>query len=208
MKKIIRKILLDILRRTTTRLFYGASIDIQLKIDDIKVIRKYVNSISDDNCYVEIGTKYSGSALLAKTAIKQGVEIFTIDPVDERYHFTDKSRADKLDKELGIHFINKTSLDAVKKWDKPIGVLFIDGDHTKAGEDFLAWEKFVVPGGIILFHDYINDPAEKCSVIDDCKSLVLTNKNYEIIHVPNLHKDKRLRGLSEDTSILQLRKNV
>lgn len=144
--------------------------------------------------------------MIAKTAIREGVQIYTIDPIDTRYHFKDSLRANKLDKELEINFVNKTSLEAVKKWDKPIGVLFIDGDHTKAGEDFEAWEKFVIPGGIVLFHDYINDPAEKCSVIDDCNRSVLPNKNYEVLYVPELPEDKRLRTLSDETSILQLRK--
>jgi len=187
-------------------LFYGAAIDIQQKIDDIEVIRRYVKEISPPNCYVEIGTNDSGSALIAKTAIKEGVQIYTIDPIDTRYHFKDSARADKLDKELGIHFFNNSSLEVVKNWDKPIGVLFIDGDHTKAGEDFEAWEEFVVPGGVILFHDYITDPAEKCSVIEDCDRVVMTNKNYQVLYIPKLPEDKKLRGLSDETSILQIKK--
>lgn len=202
MKKIISKIL----RRIASKWFYGAVIDIQQKIDDVSVIRNYAKKITPPNCYVEIGTKNSGSTLLAKTAIKEGVLIYTIDPHDNRYHFKDKSRADKLDNELGVCFINKTSEEAAKGWNKPIGLLFIDGDHTKAGEDFEAWEKFVVPGGIILFHDYITDPAEKCSVIEDCKKFVFSNKNYKVLYLPDLPKNKRIRGLSDETSILQIQK--
>jgi len=192
--------------RITSKWFYGAVIDIQQKLDDIEVIRRYVKKILSPDCYVEIGTNDSGSALIAKTATKKGVQIYTIDPNDKRYNFRDSVKADGLDKELGINFINKSSLAAVKNWDKPIGVLFIDGDHTKAGEDFEAWEKFVIPGGIILFHDYITDPVEKCSVIEDCNRLVMSNKNYEILYTPDLLKNKRLRALSQETSILQIRK--
>ena len=101
------------MRRSTTRLFYGAAIDIQQKIDDIEVIRRYVKEISPPNCYVEIGTNNSGSALIAKTATKEGVQIYTIDPIDTRYHLEDSLRADKLDKELGIHFINNTSFTCI-----------------------------------------------------------------------------------------------
>ncbi|MDY7000284.1 MAG: class I SAM-dependent methyltransferase [Thermodesulfobacteriota bacterium] len=51
-----------------------------------------------------------------------------------------------------------SSLEAVKTWDKKIRLLFIDGEHTYEGvkNDFEAWSKFVVPAGIIAFHDYGN----------------------------------------------------
>jgi predicted O-methyltransferase YrrM len=51
--------------------------------------------------------------------------------------------------------IVNTSIGAVKKWSKPIRLLFIDGlhDYEHAREDYLAWNKFVVPDGIIAFHD-------------------------------------------------------
>lgn len=206
MSNSIKKIIAKILRRLASRWFYGAVMDIQQKIDDVEVIRRYVKEILPPDCYVEIGTNNSGSALLAKTATKEGVQIYTVDKEDKRYSFRDSVRADKLDKELGINFINSTSLDAVKNWDKSIGVLFIDGDHTKALEDFEIWEKFVVQGGIILFHDYITDPAEKVSVVEDVDKILLTNKNYQVLHKPQLSEDKKLRGLSEETSILQLKK--
>jgi predicted O-methyltransferase YrrM len=41
------------------------------------------------------------------------------------------------------------------EWDKPIDILFIDGDHTYEGAkaDFEKYSKFVKPGGIIFMHD-------------------------------------------------------
>lgn len=51
--------------------------------------------------------------------------------------------------------IQKASLEAVQSWDKPIRLLFIDGDHsyeaTKA--DYESWSPFVSEGGLICFHD-------------------------------------------------------
>ncbi len=48
-----------------------------------------------------------------------------------------------------------TSLDTLRSWDYPIRLLFIDGDHSyqAARGDFLGWEKYVVAGGLIAFHD-------------------------------------------------------
>ena len=93
-----------ILRKYTYHWFYGSVIDIQQKVEDIEVIRKYAKEISPPHCYVEIGTCQSGSALIAKTAIKEGVQIYTIDPNDNRYNFKERVKADKLDKEIGDSF--------------------------------------------------------------------------------------------------------
>lgn len=43
---------------------------------------------------------------------------------------------------------------------EPVGMLFVDGDHTEAGvtADLLAWMPKLAPGGIIAFHD-MNAPG-------------------------------------------------
>lgn len=43
-------------------------------------------------------------------------------------------------------------------WDRPISMLFIDGDHSYDGtkRDFEAWSPFVKPGGLVCFHDFGN----------------------------------------------------
>jgi MMP 1-O-methyltransferase len=48
-----------------------------------------------------------------------------------------------------------TSIDAVRNWQGPIRLLWIDGDHDYEAvkSDFLLWEPHVVPGGVIAFHD-------------------------------------------------------
>lgn len=47
------------------------------------------------------------------------------------------------------------SESVVKNWTEPIRLLFIDGDHSYEAveKDFKLWSRFVVPGGIIIFHD-------------------------------------------------------
>ena len=48
-----------------------------------------------------------------------------------------------------------TSCDAAKDWDRPVRLLFIDGDHSYEGskQDFDLWVPRVVPGGLIALHD-------------------------------------------------------
>lgn len=53
--------------------------------------------------------------------------------------------------------LTETSQKALEAWGgSPIRLLFIDGDHRYrfVEKDFLGWERFLVRGGIIAFHDY------------------------------------------------------
>ena len=51
--------------------------------------------------------------------------------------------------------VTKKSSDAAKDWDKPISLLWIDGNHTYewAKLDFELFNQSVVDGGVIAFHD-------------------------------------------------------
>jgi predicted O-methyltransferase YrrM len=48
-----------------------------------------------------------------------------------------------------------SSAEAAAKWSGPIRLLFIDGDHSyeESKKDFELWSPFVVPHGLICFHD-------------------------------------------------------
>ena len=54
-----------------------------------------------------------------------------------------------------VVWIQQFSHQAVKDWNEPIDLLFIDGDHQKSAvhQDWKEWSRFVVPGGLALFHD-------------------------------------------------------
>ena len=54
-----------------------------------------------------------------------------------------------------VVWINKFSHDAVQNWDMPLDFLMIDGDHSEQGvqRDWDDWSPFVVPGGVVVFHD-------------------------------------------------------
>lgn len=51
--------------------------------------------------------------------------------------------------------IPQASDEAVKGWEGPIRLLFIDGDHSYDGtrDDFVNWNSFVTENGLIAFHD-------------------------------------------------------
>lgn len=68
-----------------------------------------------------------------------------------------------------VHILKMSSLDAAKFYEgKDLGLLFIDADHSYEAvkQDFLAWEKHIPVGGVVLFHDYNNSgwPGVKLAV--------------------------------------------
>ncbi len=50
-------------------------------------------------------------------------------------------------------------------FDKPIDLLFVDGDHNEAGvrADIVNWAPRVKPGGLVAFHDYGNNHLPWCA---------------------------------------------
>lgn len=150
------------------------SIDVQLTEDDKKLLIEYSNKIELPNCYLEIGVYQGGSASVVLESAKPEIELYGVDILDNF----------KL-KDTRFNFIHKASLEAVRDWNKPIGMLFIDGHHDEAGEDFNVWEKFVVGGGYILFHDYARHSPR---VIEDCDKIYV-NKNYKVVRCPRFIND-------------------
>ena len=47
-------------------------------------------------------------------------------------------------------------------WATPLGLVFVDGGHAfeVALADYEGWARFVVPGGLLVFHDVFEDPAD------------------------------------------------
>ncbi len=54
--------------------------------------------------------------------------------------------------------IQSSSAEAVKSWQGPVRLLFIDGDHAyeSCRQDFEAWSPFIVSHGLVCFHDVTN----------------------------------------------------
>jgi predicted O-methyltransferase YrrM len=74
--------------------------------------------------------------------------------------------------------IAATSEEVVKDWDKPVGLIFIDGDHSYEAVkfDFDNWVPHLVDGGVIALHDTIAYEGPRKVVIDNIfKSREFTN---------------------------------
>lgn len=61
-----------------------------------------------------------------------------------------------MNKLKNVTFYYLDSLELARKWDRPIDLLFIDGDHTMQGvlDDTKYWLPFLKPSHFVLYHDY------------------------------------------------------
>lgn len=151
---------------------------------DIDVLKMFLKDIPGP--YVEIGLRHGGSLKVARETTSQ--EVYGVD--------INIAQVDKSVKEMNVHLIEGDSVEVGKTWDKPIGALFIDGDHTKPYEDYQAWEKHIVQGGYLLMHDCRSAFTEVAKACDKIKA----EDRWHILKEPfwNLR--------AEETSILVLRK--
>jgi len=74
--------------------------------------------------------------------------------------------------------LRATAAQVAQMWVKPVGLWFHDADHRydAVRDDFLAWERFVSPGGWFAVHDYygsvwkgaewVRDGSEQKAVAD------------------------------------------
>lgn len=84
------------------------------------------------------------------------------------------------------------SEDAARSWQKPIRLLFIDGDHSyeESKKDFTLWSKFVVVSGLVCFHDIHHWPG----VTQFYEELMPSSKDFrEIATVRSLKVIQRVR---------------
>jgi predicted O-methyltransferase YrrM len=81
--------------------------------------------------------------------------------------------------------IVSSSSDAARAWESPIRLLFIDADHSYEASklDFDLWSPYVIPGGLVAFHDI----GEWDGVTEFYNSEVKTNAQYrELVNVLGL----------------------
>jgi Methyltransferase domain len=110
---------------------------------------------------VEIGVAEGASAVALRESMSPGGTLSLIDPFHLSRMRSINAMKRAAHKVVGscrngeVAWIEKFSATAAKDWNRPIDFLFIDGDHSETGvqQDWDQWHQFVVPGGVVVFHD-------------------------------------------------------
>ena len=116
---------------------------------------------------VEIGVAEGASAVALREAMSASGTLWLIDPFHlsrMRYLNATKRAAHRAVEGCRngrVVWIEKFSSAAVNDWNAYIDFLFIDGDHSGIGaeRDWESWHRFVVPGGVVAFHDSATFPG-------------------------------------------------
>jgi len=135
---------------------------------------------------LEVGTYCGKSAIyLGAAARERDTVLFTVDhhrgseENQAGWEFHDERLVDPRTGRLDtLPFFRRTMEDAgiedvviavigssstvARAWTTPLGLLFIDGGHAldAARADYDSWSPRVAPGGLLVFHDIFEDPAE------------------------------------------------
>jgi MMP 1-O-methyltransferase len=115
---------------------------------------------------VEIGTYEGSSAVVLAEAMALDATLHLIDSYEGNallFGWQGTERAtrrlmERVTRERGgprVQWHVARSGDVAARWAGDIDFLFIDGDHTEPGAraDWEAFSDFVVPGGVVAFHD-------------------------------------------------------
>jgi predicted O-methyltransferase YrrM len=136
---------------------------------EVGALMRLASEVSPDACILEVGS-YRGRSTSALALGANGAPVYAIEPheafegiyggqfgpQDRRAFFENLLHVGVVEK---VRLVNLSSEVVCKGWNRPIGLLWIDGDHTLEGvrRDFEAWEPFLRPGGVVAFHD-AHDP--------------------------------------------------
>ncbi len=139
----------------------------------------------EEGSIVEIGSYRGKSTVALATGSQQGYQapVVAIDPhesfvgviggkfgpQDRTAFFKNMLRAGCVE---SVRLINLPSQTVVKVWSEPIGLLWLDGDHSYAAvtADFFGFEPFVTPGGYIAIHDSIDQRLGPAKVVAEALS--------------------------------------
>ena len=130
---------------------------------------------------LEIGVADGASAAVLLSAMRAGGDLWLVDPFHlSRNPFFNTGRwaarrtvaAQHKNPQVDVYFVEEYSEIAAKKWRSPLEFVFIDGDHSYDSvlADWNAWSPFVVPSGVVAFHDAIRaagHPDGPARVVDD-----------------------------------------
>ena len=142
---------------------------IRLNIAEGALLYKYCRKKSN-SVLLEIGRKYGGSTTLMASALKNG-HLYSIDIIMH-------DCVSQYVKEFknNITFITADTKDI--KWDKPVDLVFIDGDHSYKGvqNDIIKFLPYINKNGYAIFHDIIG----KKSILQPLINQLTKHNWYEV----------------------------
>ena len=76
---------------------------------------------------------------------------------------------------------------AAKRWATPLGMVFIDGGHSReaAQTDYHCWAKHIAPGGVLAIHDIFPNPEDGGQAPYEIYQLAQESGWFEVLPMVN-----------------------
>jgi predicted O-methyltransferase YrrM len=151
----------------------------QHSLSEDRALRRWAH---DRSTVVEIGVAEGGSAIALIASMGGSGSLYLIDPFHlSRFKWINSPkraahaalaaavRKSSVSRQgVTVAWIEDFSSRVAERWTQPIDFLFIDGDHDETAvlRDWENWNKFVVPRGIVAFHDARVFPGGWTATVD------------------------------------------
>lgn len=161
------------------------SVEGYLTLDEAALLYTLAADISRDQCIIEVGSYRGRSTVALALGVRAGATapVYAIDPHETftgplggTFGHDDRAAffANLLQTGLTAHvrLINLSSEIVAPGRKRPVGLLWIDGDHRYEAvrRDFTVWEPHLVPDGLVAFHDALDETLGPYRVIHELKA--------------------------------------
>lgn len=136
---------------------------------EMELLYELAGQVKSHRAIVEIGSYCGRSTVCLAWGAKQGLgaTVYAVDPhtgseehqgymahsMGSLPYFRSNMRRAGLERDV-VSMIT-TSEAAVRQVPGPVGLIFIDGDHSQAHKDLSMWYHKIAPGAWVLFHDSV-----------------------------------------------------
>ncbi|MEM9064129.1 MAG: class I SAM-dependent methyltransferase [Planctomycetota bacterium] len=165
-----------------------------LSTDEAEVLQGLATKVTQ-GCIVEVGSYRGRSAIALAAGARDDVPVFAIDPHElvvesDALTYGPEDRAAFFEAMIRsggyerVRLVNLSSEVVTPGWDRPVGMLWIDGDHTLEGvtRDWECWKGHLLPGAIVAFDDAHDPAVGPYHLIDGLL------ETAELVHVQNVGK--------------------
>lgn len=141
-----------------------------LSLDEAKWLFELASRVETESI-IEIGAFRGRSTVALSAGARDGIRVYSVEPHAEVWRGDRLAFAGPEDREAfyrsmlrsgawrNVSLLNSTSQIVAPGWKEPVGMLWIDGDHSEAGvrADWHCWQPHLIDNAVVVFDD-AHDP--------------------------------------------------